>query len=808
MSESRADLHVHSRYSDRPSEWFLRRIGAPESFVDPREIHRRCRERGMDFVTVTDHNTLAGSLAIADLPGVFLSAEMTTYFPEDRCKIHCLVFGVTEADFAELDATRENIYEFAGLLRRRGIAHAVAHPLFRINDRLTPDHVEKLLLLFNHFELLNGSRDRRAAQIARRVFDGLTPEWIARMADRHGLEPVGPEPWRKHLTGGSDDHSGLFVAAAHTATPPAADAVEFVAHLRFGRTEPRGRSGDSLRLARSLYQIAGDYYRSRFLGQGGGSSVLGAMLARLAEGSGESAPAASSGGLWRRGAGRIIQRVRRRRLPESERRLLDAISDLVGRGPAGDDTDLPPERRAFQRAARVAQELTLAFGTRLFEQFRRGRLTEALEALASLCPVGVGILPYLTAFVAQHKDERFLQEVALRFPGAATLRRRSARSVWITDTFHEINGVARSVRTLAGIAARCGRDVTVLVCQDRPPAADFPLRNFPPLRTFTLPEYPAQPLAFPPYLEILAWIEDQRFDRVVISTPGPLGLCGLAAARLFGLRCVGVYHTDFPEYVRLWTDDEQMKELTWRYMRWFYGDMDRVFVPSRAYLERLSEQGFRRERLAVMPRGIDRELFRPERRDPAFWSRYGIGGGLKFVYVGRLAREKNLALLGDAFLEVRRRVPSANLAFVGDGPDAPELRARFGREPGIVFTGPLHGVELARAYASSDALVFPSLTDTFGNVVLEAHACGLPAIVADRGGPPEIVRAYGSGLVVEGGNAAAWAAAMERLAEDRELAARLREMALRCAADSRWESALTIFDDEAAPEPALELAPA
>ena len=163
---ARADLHVHSKYSDRPSEWFLRRIGAPECFSEPEDIYRLCRARGMDFVTISDHNRLDGSLAIAHLPGTFLSAELTTYFPEDGCKEHCLVFGVTEDEFRDLQLARKNIYELRDYMREHQILHSISHPLFRVNDILTVEHVEKLILMFDTFERINGTRHPRAGALA------------------------------------------------------------------------------------------------------------------------------------------------------------------------------------------------------------------------------------------------------------------------------------------------------------------------------------------------------------------------------------------------------------------------------------------------------------------------------------------------------------------------------------------------------------------------------------------------------------------------------------------------------------------
>src|SRR5262249_19532537 len=107
--DTKVDLHVHSKYSDRPSECILRRVGAPESFVEPIDVYRRAKQRGMQFVPISDHNCIDGALEIAHLPGTFLSTEVTTYFPEDGCKIHCLVSGISERQFEAIEELRENI---------------------------------------------------------------------------------------------------------------------------------------------------------------------------------------------------------------------------------------------------------------------------------------------------------------------------------------------------------------------------------------------------------------------------------------------------------------------------------------------------------------------------------------------------------------------------------------------------------------------------------------------------------------------------------------------------------------------------
>src|SRR5262247_2063456 len=128
MSAAKTDLHVHSKYSDRPTEWVLRRMGAPECYTPPETVYATARRRGMQFVTISDHNCIQGALEIAHLPGAFISNEITTYFP-DGCKIHVLCWNITEAQFAEIQVLREDIVELRDYMVEQGIVHACAHPL-------------------------------------------------------------------------------------------------------------------------------------------------------------------------------------------------------------------------------------------------------------------------------------------------------------------------------------------------------------------------------------------------------------------------------------------------------------------------------------------------------------------------------------------------------------------------------------------------------------------------------------------------------------------------------------------------------
>src|SRR5437762_11611762 len=236
---SRCDLHIHSRFSARSEEWLFRRFDFPDSYSDPRGLYRVAHDAGMDFVTITDHDTIEGNLEIAELEGTFISEEVTTHFPQDPCKIHLLVWGISGAQHAEIVAVRENIFDLQKYLQQQAVAHSVAHPLYSINGKLEAAHLERLILLFKHFEGINGLRDALLSVLARELLSGLTPRKIEELANRHDLQPTHAEPWQKIFTGGSDDHGGQFVAGAHTETPRARTAVEFVQHVRKGTCTPR-----------------------------------------------------------------------------------------------------------------------------------------------------------------------------------------------------------------------------------------------------------------------------------------------------------------------------------------------------------------------------------------------------------------------------------------------------------------------------------------------------------------------------------------------------------------------------------------
>jgi glycosyltransferase involved in cell wall biosynthesis len=741
---TRCDIHVHSRHSDRPSEWYLDRIGAPESFTEPLEIYRLARARGMDFVTISDHDTVAGALDIAHLPGTFLSSEETVTFPEDGCDVHVLVLGVTEAQHRELQRLKRNLYEFRAYARAEGIVHVVAHPLFRVNDRLTLDHLEKLLVLFRLFEGVNGTRDPRATALFDAVLAATTGADLSALAERHRLERYCDPEERPSLatTGGSDDHGGIYIATTWTETPAADTVDDYLAHLGAGLCRPGGESGSSLKLARSFQTLAHDYYRAKVLGGSRWKNdPLADLLRRIA--GGELDPQNPEGSPF----GRTMRKLLAFAPPTQLLR-----PDLLGR-PA-QETGIDPlaareaERRTFESACRLGQRAAAKTLESVVSELERGDVLSALPAISDLAPVIVALSPYLAAFRFQHKDEPLHRAVAERFPAAAHLAAKSPRIAWATDTLSDVNGVSRTVTSAAALARRLGLPLTVLASESRRPAAELDCENFAPIWETPVPRYEELTLRVPPAIEMIEHCERENYGRIVISTPGPVGLAALAAAKLLGVPVAGIYHTDFPRYVAALGGEGRLEDLSRSYIRWFYRQMDEVLVSSAAYAEELVRMGIERERLRDLARGVDLELFSPAKRRPDFFSRWGVAPGPVLLYAGRLSREKNLGTLLHAQGELRERGVRASLVLVGDGPERRALEMRWGGAD-VAFTGYLGGEELAAAYASADLFVFPSRTDTFGNAVLEAMASGLAPVVAREGGPAEQVRHGETGLVID-----------------------------------------------------------
>ncbi len=364
----------------------------------------------------------------------------------------------------------------------------------------------------------------------------------------------------------------------------------------------------------------------------------------------------------------------------------------------------------------------------------------------------------------------------------------SPRVGLFVDAPDHLSGVAMTLGEWRSEARQQGRTLIMHTCGSDTSAPDT--CTFAPMGSIRLDAYAGLTLHVPRMDDVLRYIDTMPVDVVHVSTPGPMGLLGLLAARRRGLPVMGTYHTDFPRYAGTLTGDPELEETAWQFMRWFYGQLDRVAAPTESIRGELLAHGFDPARLVVVGRGVCATRFDPVHRSAHWRDRICPGTSLKLLYTGRLSREKNLATLADAFRRLAPTRPDLSLVFVGDGPYRAHLENDLRGLP-VHFTGALTGNELATAYASSDLFVFPSLTDTFGRVVLEAQASGLPVVVAGQGGPRDAMKDRVTGRVVDPMNAHTLAEAIDTLTDD---PARLARMARAARAYASTQTLAASFE--------------
>lgn len=764
----------------------MRKFNVPESYTSPQHLYKVARDRGMDFVTITDHNAINGALDIGHLPGVFVSSEITAHFPENGCKVHVVVLHISEEQFRLIMELRKNVYELVGYLHSQKIAHFLAHPLYAQNDKLNLEIIERSLLLFTTFEIKNGCRAYRFNGFTKRLVTSLSESVIERLANKYDLQPYGTTPWVKGVVGGSDDHGGLFIARAHTTVYDTPTVDGYINAIKSGDCWADGEDGGPLTMAHSLYGIAHCFYRERFGDKKRGSTpFVSALLDRFFNIGTDKGSFVEKIRLFilknlpasRDHSGKSFEEI----LDTEARLLLDDKDFLDGIKNADSN------RKIFAVTSRLANRLIFHYTHRLMTLPLNAGFFDYLNTIGTIGLVHTLISPYYLAFHHQHKGKELIRDITDTIPELQHVTSREKIALF-TDTLDEINGVAITIKRLISTARNRGVELTVITSGDTKEETIEGVKKFQSVGDFILPEYPELKLNFPPILEVMDFIEREGFTRIHVSTPGTVGLLGLLVARMMNIPVAGTYHTDIPQYVRSLTNDEFLEKAAWSYMIWFYSQMEEVMVPSSGTRDQLHSRGLPLDRMKPLPRWVDTEVYTPDMRNPSFWKSRGIGmGGIVLLYVGRVSREKGLEMLVDAFKQLIAGGAAISLAIIGDGPFRDEMEHSLSGYP-VLFTGYLAGEQLQRGYASADLFVFPSATDTFGNVVLEAQASGLPVIVSDEGGPRELMLPGETGFVFRAGNTDDLVASVHSMISDPEQLAAMGKSARRFTLENAPDS--------------------
>ncbi len=688
---SRVDLHCHSTASQLSRLGVQRSLGLPECATPPQEVYELAKRRGMDFVTITDHDTISGALELADRPDCFVSEELTARFAGEPQAVHVLCYGITPGDHEWLQAHAADVEACATYLRENEITCALAHPFFDVAAPLGRRHRRRLAELFPIWEVRNGSR---AAEL------NMPAVVYVDTNDGTGI-------------GGSDDHAGVDIGRTFTEVPAAATPEEFLARIRAGDAAAGGGQGSAAKWAHAAMALA-----TRALGDeserlpGDRTPDPGAVM-KMAE------------RIIREGAardGKVATDVG----PDDARCLLESWLGSVGLDLRGDDLIAHLQADDFSHAG-------------LYRRARRAHDRRLRKAVAEgAAAVADGDFPSAMNGVFEALVPALPYAPATAFLGAEVSRLRNRegeprRVAVIVDGIGSMHGVTHTIEQIRERGVP-GFEVEVVGTD---PGVD---RRLPAATELEIPLYEGLALGVPGLPDLVETLAEGGYDLVHVTAPGPAGIAATLLSRVTGMPLLASYHTELAAYAGMRSGDGGIETIARGALGAFYGVPGVVLSPSPAADASLIGLGVEPVRIRRWERGVDLDRF-----DPAKSRADEYPGEIKVLYSGRLTREKGVDLLAESFLRAQRADPRLHLLLAGGGPEEGELRQRLGGT--ATFLGWLGGEELARAYASADVFLFASSTDTYGQVILEAAASGLPVIAVAEGGPAALVENRHTGLL-------------------------------------------------------------
>jgi glycosyltransferase involved in cell wall biosynthesis/predicted metal-dependent phosphoesterase TrpH len=697
-------MHCHSTASQLSRLGVQRSLGLPECATPPEEVYELAKRRGMDFVTITDHDTIAGCLELQDRPDCFVSEELTARFAGEPQAVHVLCYGITPGDHEWLQAHSGDVEACAAYLHENGIVCALAHPFFNVAAPLTRRHRRRLAELFPIWEVRNGSR---AAE--------LNMPAVVYIETRGGTG-----------IGGSDDHAGVDIGRTFTEAPDARTPEEFLRHLLDGNAEAAGEQGSAAKwthaamalATRALCLDAPDHspafavsagMREEVRTQGPNPAAVLKMAERVI------------------GEGAVREgKVAADLCPDDARNLLEAWLSGMGIEPRGRElisylqSDGFSHADLYRRARRIHDRRLRTAIEEGTGAFTRGDFPAAVNGLFEALLPAVPYAPS-TVFLATEKAK------------LAAVDGRPRRVALIADGIGSMHGVTHTIEQIRERGVP-GFEIHVVGTD---PGVD---RRLPAAAELELPFYEGMRLGVPGLPDMVETLAEGNYDLVHVTAPGPAGIAATLLSRITGVPHIASYHTELAAYAGMRSGQEHLEALARIGLGAFYGAPRHVLSPSPSADASLVELGADSAQIGRWERGVDLTRFDPVKADPDAYP-----GEIKVLYVGRMTREKGVDLLAESFLRAQRSDPRLHLLLAGGGPEEGELREKLGEN--ATFLGWLGGEDLARAYASADIFLFASSTDTYGQVILEAAASGLPVVAVAEGGPAALVENRHTGLL-------------------------------------------------------------
>lgn len=801
----RMDMHCHDLNSDVPDELWGRILGLPETWLKTKDLLKCLKDNKADVVTITNHNNARSCWQMLDTgQDVLVGTEFTCFFPEYDLFVHVLTYGFSREEEIVLNKKRSNIYDFLRYVAANDIPVILPHPLYLYarNDKIHTALFEKLAVLFQRFEVLNGQRDQWQSVMTLDWLQSLTPKKIKAFAEKHNLNPseFGIDIHQpKVFTGGSDDHMGIFAGECGTylyvpdlkkrleTSKPSELALEAI---KAGRMTPFGYVAEHHKLNIALL----DYFTQVAL------NIKDPGLLRLAFHRGETTDKLACLTISnlllemkkRKNTQKFFQAIHNALRGKKVSKLLkwssnkdyrfciqylDMIAQaqhetpeiflntvnevipqlfhglnalMVKRVKHSKKKKFPIELESFSTSEiakrfEIPSQFTALFLDDSDSQdglggINVGKMVDNLSfpALVSLMLVG-------TTFASTrllYSNRKFLNEFST-FTGKHA---HPKRALYLTDTLRDKNGVSNSLSGKLKEIQHLNLPIDFLICHaDIEPEPH--LHVVKPLTNFSMPAFGEQEFRMPDLMEIARIFCEGDYDRIVCSTEGPMAAVSIFIKYMFNVPSYFFMHTDWIDFIKHTTDlSMHERDRIRRFLRFFYKQYQGVFVLNNEHKDWLTGH--------EMELGLDKVFLTAHHTQPQLENIVPTSKRDLFpdanedtpvlMYAGRLSKEKGLFDLPDIIASVRQQLPDLKVVIAGSGPAGKELK---GLLPEAVFTGWLSKEDMASLYAGLDLFVFPSTFDTFGNVVLEAFVNGMPVVAYNCKGPKDIIEHGKSGYL-------------------------------------------------------------
>lgn len=803
----KVDLHCHDYNSDVPDELWGRILGLPETWLKTKKLVKCLQRNNCDVVTVTNHNNARSCWDLLEQGvDVLVAAEFTCHFPEYNLFVHVLTYGFTPEQESVLNAKRKNIYNFLRYAAEQNIPVILPHPLYFYtrNDKIDLSLFEKMAVMFQRFEVLNGQRDQWQSVMTLNWASGLTAEKIHGYAIKHRLDPrdfaVDMEK-PKILTGGSDDHMGIFAGecGSYLQVPGLASRIKTekrsvlaLEAIKEGRIVPYGHVSENQKLNIALLdyfsQVATKiedpgllrilFHRGEVSDKLACFTISNLLLEMKKNKSTQKFFDFIHDALQ----GKKLNKIVKWKIKSDYKFCIKYLEDIAESKKRSPEEFISTVNTAVPQLFTELNNLIISrikkagslSGSKKLERFSTEELTRKFEipsqitALlfsgpelsSSMSGLNIGKLfdslsfPVLVSIILTgttlastrllYQNRRFLND----FADHINKNHHPGRALYLTDTLRDKNGVSNSLTGKLREIQASDLPIDFLIChaEARP---EPHLHVVKPLTSFSVQDFGEQEIRIPDLLEIARIFYEGGYDRIVCSTEGPMALVSLFIKHMFNVPSYFFMHTDWLDFISHTTDlTKHELDRVRRILRFFYKQYSGVFVLNTQHQDWLTGPQMELDTDKVFltahhtaPR--NRKISKIEKRTlfPDADDKTPV-----LLFAGRLSHEKGIFDLPKIIARVRRVMPDVRIVIAGTGPAEQELREQM---EDALFLGWVNKEVIAQLYLSLDLFVFPSRFDTFGNVILEASVYSMPTIAYNCKGPKDIIEDGESGYLVE-----------------------------------------------------------